>query len=297
MDPAEESKTFQENQSSEYRGQVKIEHPKVASWPKIILTVVVVSISVTIIAGAYWWFFIKTEISSTELVKVTAPSKQSTPSVQKDQIANWKTYENSTLGFQMKHPLHITVRAQKALPGLRYFPVEGTNKNPHTIATFLQENPDFNPSEFPGEDFGPNILKGLLTYDLWIEVGNIIVDAPVDLKELAEAYKEKEKPSPGSFPNNLESEPGVIVPVTVGGKSGYKISRLLGNVEDMVFLPGKNTNEIIYIEATILVYTSLDETPGAFGNKIVEEPEPFSPRYEENKKLFDLMLSTFKFLD
>ena len=249
----------------------------------LFLVLVLVALGlVSIGAVAYFQLKIKPVSQSTQTINQPIPLP-----TQVGETVNWKTYKNSTIGFTIKHPSHISVGVGKDIPGRRYFPVGGANKSPDIIATFLQKNPDFDPSQISPETLP--FLEPIVTYDLWIEIGNIMVDTPADLKGLAEAYKEKDLfgLGSGSFPKDF----GQIEPVTVGGESGYKISRLAGNVEYIIFLPGKESNQVIYIEARILPYT--DPKSGAYTGEVSEAT--LSPRYEVNKNLFNLMLSTFEY--
>lgn len=249
----------------------------------LLMLVGAVFVVVAIIAAiAFFQFQLKPKSSP-----ISTPATTATPTATElDETTDWKTYQDSTIGFTMRHPPHISVTARKDIPGRRYFTVGGVNKSPDTVATFLQKNPDFDASQISPETLP--FLEPIVTYDLWIEIGNIILDTPVNLKEVAEAYKEEDLfgPGRGSFPKDF----GQIEPIIIGGKSGYKITRLGGNVEYMIFLPGKDPSPILYIEARILPYT--DPKSGAYTGEVSESP--LSPRYDANKNLFNLMLSTFR---
>lgn len=107
--PAEGSQTFQENQTPQDQSQPQPKIPttyvKLVSWPKIIITLVVVVIITAVIVWAYWSFILsKSEPTSSGPIKVVTPSKQATPSAQKDETKDWKLHTNEDGKFSFKYP-------------------------------------------------------------------------------------------------------------------------------------------------------------------------------------------------
>src|SRR3990170_8907275 len=79
------------------------------SWPKIILTVIVIVVVTAIIAGAYWYFVLNKPTGGIDTgpIKVSTPSTKkatpsATPSAKKDETADWKTYTSKLSIFEVK---------------------------------------------------------------------------------------------------------------------------------------------------------------------------------------------------
>jgi hypothetical protein len=86
----------------------------VVSWPKVIVTILIVSVATAAIAGAYWYFVLSKDSSDNEFtgpVKVATPSAKkatssaeiATPSAKVD-TTGWKTYTNQQYKFSFKRP-------------------------------------------------------------------------------------------------------------------------------------------------------------------------------------------------
>lgn len=92
-------------------------NPKSINWKKIGLTVLIILVVTGLISGVYWFFILNknTEVSTDPIVPkpstqtATESAKESSPSAEKsssteDETAGWKTYSDSRLKFQIKHP-------------------------------------------------------------------------------------------------------------------------------------------------------------------------------------------------
>lgn len=124
MEPnTQKNQTSQEDQTPQSAPQVHPTSEKILSVPKVILTVVLISVAVAIITVVYWFFVLgKSEPASIGPTKVSTPSaKFSTPSAQTDpksekqtqdsgepdqksKTVNWKTYTGKFIKATFKYP-------------------------------------------------------------------------------------------------------------------------------------------------------------------------------------------------
>ena len=85
---------------------------KSLNWKKIGLTVLIILVVTGLISGVYWVFVLNkdTEVSTDPIVPkpstqtATESAKETTPSAEKDETADWKVYTNKDLGFSVKYP-------------------------------------------------------------------------------------------------------------------------------------------------------------------------------------------------
>src|SRR3989344_1536985 len=130
-----------EEQSQPQSNQPQVQAPQTnsISWSKVILTILAIVIVVGLIAGGLWYFVLgKSESSETGSVKVTTPTKQSTPSskkatesAQKDETEGWKVFnfEFKDKKFSFKYPEDWVVEKTNADVGLvEYVLKKGQNK-------------------------------------------------------------------------------------------------------------------------------------------------------------------------
>jgi hypothetical protein len=90
---------------------VQPEQSKGISWKKISVSVGLIAVVAGIIAGGLYWYFVQNEeeATTTGTTKVTTPSsKPATPSAEKDETADWKTFTDSTGSFSIKYPKEYT---------------------------------------------------------------------------------------------------------------------------------------------------------------------------------------------
>ncbi|MEX0616531.1 MAG: hypothetical protein WD231_01800 [Candidatus Woykebacteria bacterium] len=96
-------------------------NPKPVSWPRVLLTVLIIVLVVSILAGGYWYFVLNKpsetvdtspiKVSTQSSKKATESSKKATSSAKKDETANWKVYEEKQLGFLIKYPGTWSIKA------------------------------------------------------------------------------------------------------------------------------------------------------------------------------------------
>lgn len=87
--------------------------PKSHDWKKVGLTVLVILVVTGLITGAYWFLVLGKSSADSDLTgpvpKVTTKTstesaKESTSSAEKDETADWGTYTDNRLKFQIKYP-------------------------------------------------------------------------------------------------------------------------------------------------------------------------------------------------
>ena len=89
---------------------VEVTPVKTISWPKVILTVVIITLVAGLISGClYWYYYIHQPEASTSVTinkSATSSAKKATSSAQKDETAGWQTYIGDKEGFQyqFKYP-------------------------------------------------------------------------------------------------------------------------------------------------------------------------------------------------
>ena len=145
---------------------------KSLNWKKIILTVVIILVVTGLIAGVYWFFVLSKTSGDSDLTgpvpKVTTKTstesaKESTASAEKDETADWKTYKDTILGFQVKYPEDWFVVSAKSW-------TEETSYNGGSVTNFY----NYDPSTVPGRELAKGEYK--------ITVGKHIKDVNQTLK-------------------------------------------------------------------------------------------------------------------
>ncbi len=120
-----------QTQQPQVQPQVQTAPTKTISWLKLVLTILVIVVATAIIAGTYWFFVLSK--SSPEFsfgpikpkpgTQVATPS--ATPSAQKDETADWKTYSNSVGKYSLKYPPKLEVYDLQ--PGAIYDPTKSSD--------------------------------------------------------------------------------------------------------------------------------------------------------------------------
>lgn len=89
------------------------------SWKKITLTVLIIIVVSGLIVGAYWFFVLNKDSDTSDLTgpvpkpNVTTVIPSATSSTQKDEIADWESFEDQTLGISLKAPSDWLVKTSK----------------------------------------------------------------------------------------------------------------------------------------------------------------------------------------
>ncbi|MEX0616542.1 MAG: hypothetical protein WD231_01855 [Candidatus Woykebacteria bacterium] len=119
MDNPVQASQPQSNQTPLSPTQASVAKP--VSWPKIILTVLVIAIAVGLLGGGLWYFVLNKssdtvdttpiKVSTPSAKKATESSKKATSSTTKDEISNWETDVENFMGlkFSLKYPAKFTI--------------------------------------------------------------------------------------------------------------------------------------------------------------------------------------------
>ncbi|OGY21641.1 MAG: hypothetical protein A2126_03220 [Candidatus Woykebacteria bacterium GWB1_45_5] len=95
----------------------ELKSSKDVSWPKVILTVVIIAIAVGLIGGGLvWYFYVREPVAPTTSTKRATPSaKKATPSAQKDETAGWQEYTGKYIKITFKYPPRWTVEEEDGM--------------------------------------------------------------------------------------------------------------------------------------------------------------------------------------
>ena len=86
---------------------------KSTNWKKVILTIVFIVGVAAVVVGVYWFMVVNKSSGDSDLTgpvpKVTTKTptesgKEATPSGEKDETADWKSYENKEYNYSLKYP-------------------------------------------------------------------------------------------------------------------------------------------------------------------------------------------------
>ena len=97
-----------QTQQPKMQPQVQTVSVKTISWSRVIITVLVIIVVTAVIAGAYWFFILNKDSDTSDLTgpvpksNVTPATPSATPSTQKDDISDWRTYKSGE--FIFKYP-------------------------------------------------------------------------------------------------------------------------------------------------------------------------------------------------
>lgn len=187
---------------------------------------------------------------------------------QEDETADWKTYRNEEYGFEIKYPEDVIKLTERN---------EGIALS-HSISF---EHPD--PCDFKGD---APVRKELTDFGIGIGVIN------KNLRETIIARESDSFVSGFLLDNKLKIEPGFIDGFNLGSLKGYRITSGMegcGNYTYYIPLDSKNT-----LLVTRGFITELSPIISDY-QKYLQLPGIITPEKEE--KLFNQILSTFRFLE
>ncbi len=181
---------------------VEVTPIKTISWPKVILTVVIITVVTGLISGGlFWYYYIRqpeTQTSATITKQATSSAKPVTPSAQKDETASWLSFENKIYKFSFKYPKNWYVDMGAA---------------GHTVLTNYKEG--------EGRGFDPKLDKGKLKLDF----DKIAKGSTVTLETYVDDYVSKIMP-----PMTLKSKTTTIVDSKKAIIAEYESGSLFGSV-------------------------------------------------------------------
>ena len=229
-------------------------------WKKVGLTVLIIIVVTGLIIVAYWFLVLNKTSEVSDLTgpvpKVTTKTatesaKESTPSAEKDETADWKSYNSTQLGFSIKHPNEFPfVKEQLSILG---------GQIPSVL---FSNNSDFSSTDTKITTFSVSKGNFKATYD------------SISSLELNKAYSRAVAEAPDIV------EETRLADVSINNQTGIKRSYLPTN---------KGVGIINYILDVHIKkgsdYYKISMTSGTKEN------------YEKNIKIFDLIVSTFKFLN
>ena len=232
---------------------------KSTNWKKVSLTIVFIVVCVSIIAGIYWFFVLSKSSGASDLTgpvpKVTTKTatesaNEATPSSEKDETADWKTYTNSQLGFTLKHPDEFPfIKEQLStsggqVPSVFFSGSKDFSSLDSKITTFSVSKGDFK-----------DAYEAIEALDINKVYSRAVAEAP----DVAEQTR--------------------LANVVVDGQAGIKQS----------YLPSSKGVRTINYTLDVLIKKNANYYEISMTSRTKDN-------YEKNIEIFDLIISTFKFL-
>jgi len=235
----------------------------IISWPKVILTVLIIVVVTGAISGSLFWYFCVRQPAETTSVTTTKQSttsaKKATSSVQKSKTVGWNIYTNIKLGFSIEYPTDLTLGETNRGASFNNYKKFGITDPTKTSALLLNEIED----EFIG------ILITIETTDENISLeqywdNKFRIKKPVDENDVISSLAQRVKDKLKSI--RVDGQPALL---SESGPPSFE------NTERTAWV--KKGSKVFELTAF-----GCGET-GTYPSKIAEET-------------FDKMLTTFKFL-
>ncbi len=241
--------------------------PKPHNWKKVILTVVFIVGVVAVVSGIYWFMVVNKTSDNSDLTgpvpKVTTKTstesaKKSTPSAEKDETVDWKTftYENPKISF--KYPKSWFINVEPEVNNEGNFSVSISNYNPADIKNY--------PSDLPNK---------------WVLLE--VFASKKSTTSGSENSKLYEFISSQSLNNQVEKDKFYLVKTKSFQLDSYSAVRYTSE-------PTSDAGTEYYFRDNVLV------NKGSLIWK-VDILSPDKSYVKKNSEVFDQLLSTFKFLD
>jgi len=200
--------------------------------------------------------------------EIKVPEARTPGKLTKDETADWKTYMNEKCGYEVKYPENTIAVSEE---GERLVMT-------HSI---LLEHPD--PCDFRG---GAPPLQTLTDFEVNIEVSGR------NLSETVTANESDYLVSNFLLDNRLRIEPGFIDEVNIGSLQGYRVTKGVEGCGEYTYyfpLTPKNT---LFVKRSFI--TELKPIIPGY-EEYLRLPGVISP--DEEERLFNQILSTFRFLE